>query len=240
MSYPMIPARWRGGTQTDIRRIVIHCTVSPTVVGGAKSVANYFRTTSRPSSAHYVVDPSQIVQCVADNVVAYHDGTNSNSIGVELCDMVNGPAARWDSQAHRDMLTRAAMLVASLGFKYKIPLIKINGAQIRAGNKGVCGHVDMRDAFPGRTSHYDPGPTFPWATFMSMVTTGKGVEDMWPEKLPDYGANMQHPPSADANVLMAWTIAKVRWIDERTTRMEAALGAISNSLKAIHSELEKP
>lgn len=235
MTYTFIPARWHGGSQSSIDRIVIHGTVSPTVVGGAKSVANYFQVTGRPSSAHYVVDPGAIVQCVPDNVVAYHDGTNYNSIGIELCDWVDGLAARWNDQAHVDMLTRAAMLIATLSFQYKVPIEKINATQIRAGERGVCGHVDMRDAYPSRTTHYDPGVGFPWQALLTMAKGGNG--DMWPDKLLDYGANKDSPPLTDSTVLMSWTVAKVRWIDERTARMEASLGAIANTQKAILAAL---
>lgn len=68
------PAKFQGdATNKPINRIVIHSTVSPTVPGGARAVASYFRTgVTRPSSAHYVVDPSEVVQVVYDSVVAYH------------------------------------------------------------------------------------------------------------------------------------------------------------------------
>ncbi len=231
MSYPFVAAGHHGGAQTTIKRLVIHGTVSPTVRGGARGVARYFATTPKQTSAHYVVDPGEIIQCVPDSVIAWHDGTNSNSIGIELCDPVDGPAARWSDSAHVSMLSLASNLVRELATRYSIPMVRISPQQIRNGAKGVCGHVDMRDAFPGSTTHFDPGPAFPWAAFMHMVTSGAGgVEDMWPDKLDDYAAGKGK--TADSNVLMAWTIAKVRWIDERTQAMERVLNDINRKLDA--------
>jgi N-acetyl-anhydromuramyl-L-alanine amidase AmpD len=166
---PYIPARWHGGKQTTIKRIVIHGTVSPTILGGARDVAHFFATEANQTSAHYVVDPGEVIQCVYDHTIAWHDGTNTNSIGVELCDPVDGKANRWQDRLHQDMLKRAANLVRDLCWFYSIPIIKLTPAAIRAGHAGICGHADMRDAFPGSTTHYDPGTAFPWNHFIDLV-----------------------------------------------------------------------
>lgn len=169
---PFIAAKYHGGGQSSIDRIVIHGTVSPTVTGGALAVAHYFQNPPSEVSAHYIVDPATEYQCVFDHTIAWHDGTNTNSIGVELCDPVDGPAERWQDGPHQEMLARAASLVRDLCLSYGVPIVKLSGADIRAGHHGICGHVDMRDAFPNSTTHYDPGPAFPWGQFMSLVAGG--------------------------------------------------------------------
>jgi N-acetyl-anhydromuramyl-L-alanine amidase AmpD len=169
---PFIAAKYHGGGQSSIDRIVIHGTVSPTVAGGALAVAHYFQNPPSEVSAHYIVDPATEYQCVFDHTIAWHDGTNTNSIGVELCDPVDGPADRWQDGPHQEMLARAASLVRDLCDSYGVPIVKLSGADIRAGRHGICGHVDMRDAFPASTTHYDPGPAFPWGQFMSLVAGG--------------------------------------------------------------------
>jgi len=163
-----IPAKYQGGRQDVIERVVIHGTVSRTYCGGARAVANYFQNPTYVSSAHYVVDPCEEYQCVYDHTIAWHDGTNTNSIGVELCDPVEGLLSRWDDEDHQLMLARAAALVRQLCLAYDIPMRYLTIAQIRAGEKGICGHNDMRIAFPGSTSHWDPG-AFPWDRFISLV-----------------------------------------------------------------------
>lgn len=169
---PYIAARWHGGAQSEINFIVIHGTVSPTVDGGARSIARFFATEDNQTSAHYVVDPGEVIQCVYDHTIAYHCGHNANSIGVEMCDPVDGPAERWADEPHQEMLARTADLVRDLCDSYGIPKVKLTPAQLRAGQKGIVGHADVRDAWPRSTTHYDPGPAFPWGQFIALVRSG--------------------------------------------------------------------
>lgn len=163
-----------GPGNKPIRRIVIHCTVSPCERGGARNIAAYFRSDAARGSAHYVVDPGEKVQVVWDSVIAWHAPPNEGSIGVELCDPLisvawdRAHADRWFNDDHQAMLRKAARLVARLGLAYGVPLEKIGPAQLKAGREGVCGHDDVSEAF-GQSSHWDPGPSFPWRTFMAMV-----------------------------------------------------------------------
>lgn len=165
----MGPAKYQGtDNNMPIKRIVIHGTVSPTVAGGARAVARYFRdTVIRPSSAHYVADPVESVQCVYDSIVAYHAPPNRHSIGYELCDRVVGPLSRWDDRPHQRMLKIAASDVARLCLAYGVPIRKVSPLMLRLGRKGICGHDDVRDAWH-QTDHWDPG-AFPWRRFIRMV-----------------------------------------------------------------------
>lgn len=162
------PFRRSSGSNKPIRRVVIHCTVSPCEPGGARNIAAYFRSSSAGGSAHYVVDPSETVQSAYDSVICWHAPPNSNSIGIELCDPMTGPGNRWQNDRHQAMLKRAAKLTAQLCLAYDVPIRKLDPADLRAGKKGVCGHADVSDAF-NQSSHWDPGPAFPWASFMTMV-----------------------------------------------------------------------
>jgi GH25 family lysozyme M1 (1,4-beta-N-acetylmuramidase) len=163
-----IQARSHGGTQTAVTRLVIHATVSPCVRGGAKSVANYFRTTTRAASAHYVVDPGEVVQCLTESTVGYHAPPNTGSLGFELCDPQAGSASRWADANHEAMLRRAATLVRARAKQWGIPLVKLSAADLKAGKRGICGHADVSAAWH-LTDHSDPGTGFPWAHFMALV-----------------------------------------------------------------------
>jgi len=66
------------------------------------------------------------------------------------------------------MLRRAAVLVAGLCLAYDVPIERISPGEARSGHGGIMGHNDVRDAW-GQTSHWDPGPHFPWKDFMGMV-----------------------------------------------------------------------
>lgn len=168
MAYAYIPARLHGDDQDHVNRIVIHATVSPCVSGGARNVARYFQSQEAGGSAHYVVDPGEIVQCVKDGTVAYHAPPNTDTLGVELCDPQTGPASRWGDAAHVEMLARAAGLVRQLAAIHKVPLVRLTVADLKAGKRGICGHVDVSNAFK-LSDHGDPGSGFPWDDFLGLV-----------------------------------------------------------------------
>lgn len=164
------PAAHTGGaTNKPIDRIVIHGTTGENacVPGHARVIARYFRTTTRDASAHYVVDPAETVQVVYDSVVAFHAPPNTHSLGVELCDRVVGPLERWDDKNHRDMLERAAKLVAGLCLAYDVPARFVGPQGLRDGRRGVTTHAVVSEAF-GQSSHWDPG-LWPRAAFMRRV-----------------------------------------------------------------------
>ena len=118
----------------NIKYIVIHYTANDG--DSDESNGNYFATRIIKASAHYFVDDDSITQSVPDNYVAYSVGgskytscsitgggkyykkcTNSNSISIELCDVVkNGqiyPSAK--------TIANAIELTKLLMKKYNIP-----------------------------------------------------------------------------------------------------------------------
>lgn len=127
-----------------------------------------FAHTSRDASAQYVVDPTDTIQCVRDDTIAYGAPPNQGSIHVELCDIQGGSPSRWQDDNHQLMLRRAAALVAGLCLKYDLPVVRLTSAQLRAGKKGICGHIDITNAWH-QTDHVDPGPDFPWTQFLALV-----------------------------------------------------------------------
>jgi N-acetylmuramoyl-L-alanine amidase CwlA len=82
--------RTSAGANKPPTRVVIHSTVSPCKPGGAEQIAAYFRSPAAGGSAHYVVDPDEVVQVVFDSVIAWHAPPNAHSIGIEMCD-IPGP-----------------------------------------------------------------------------------------------------------------------------------------------------
>lgn len=152
------PAAHHGAADNKpIHRVVIHSTVSPCVAGQARATAAYFRGTDRDASAHYVVDPAEVVQVVYDSVEAYHAPPNQHSLGVELCDIPSAlTAARWLGRNHRAELERAAELVAQLCLAYGVPVRYVTAAQLRAGAHGITTHAEVSAAWR-QTTHWDPG-----------------------------------------------------------------------------------
>lgn len=176
------PAHSSAGDNKPIRRIVIHSTVSPCEPGGARNIAAYFRRQDAGGSAHYVVDPAETVQSAWDSVIAWHAPPNSNSIGVEMCE-VPGPlpgdspgSARWKALKkswrwvrpnQRAMLDRTARLTAQLALAYDVPLVFLSPDALRSGRRGITTHANVSAAWR-QSTHWDPG-FWPRRRFMGMV-----------------------------------------------------------------------
>lgn len=181
-----IPAAHHGpNTNAPVSRIVIHSTCpgvgfpAASKAGRAVSTANYFASTSRPASAHYVVDIATTVQCLPENTVGYHAPPNSGSIGIEICSD-GGSKGSFENPAHAYTTTqwlspevwpaveRAAHLTRDICRRHHIPVRKLNAEQLRDGMSGICGHADVSAEFH-QSDHDDPGDQFPWRQFMDLV-----------------------------------------------------------------------
>lgn len=107
--------------------------------GQAWDNANYFRNTYRGASAHYFVDPKDILQVVEDDTPAWHIGdgsrtrkggingyvhpsgaTNTNSIGVELCQDKTTGKDVWHWDFHPDTIEAAEWLIRKLQKEHNI------------------------------------------------------------------------------------------------------------------------
>jgi len=164
-----------GGNYTKVL-LVVHVTVSPEVEGAARGVVGFWNR-GRTGSTQYVVDNREIIQAVREKAYAWAAGTTANKWGihVEHCGMIQ-TVRQWRDGYSTAELRLSAPLFAELGQKYGIPLRRLSPAGVRAavasGNPaqgGICGHADITAAFPGETSHTDPGVNFPWTLWMGMV-----------------------------------------------------------------------
>lgn len=154
----------------DKTLIVIHATVSKETDGGAALVASWFNRPGFKASTQYVVDNKEVIQVVPEKAYAWAAGTTANKRGIhiELVAMPQQTRGEWNDEYSNDELELAAELVAELCAKYNIPVQKLAAADLRDGKHGICGHADVRDAW-NETTHWDPGPGFPWAKFLNLV-----------------------------------------------------------------------
>jgi N-acetyl-anhydromuramyl-L-alanine amidase AmpD len=108
------------------------------------------------ASAHLGIDQEgNAVRMVPDEEKAWTSGDwNPRSLNIELIGFAKWKNPFWRRE-YRPGLRRAAQACARWSIKYDIPLRK------RAGD-GVCGHVHVS----GPGGHWDPGPGFPWKTFL--------------------------------------------------------------------------
>lgn len=164
-------------------RVVIHAT-NPGVgfpaassPGRAQSTAAYFALAVSGGSAQYVCDVAGETHCVPDDVISWNAPPNPGSIGIEICAEGGSPSAaplnysreQWLSPQVWPAVQRAADRTAELCHRFGIPMVRIGPGELRTGAHGICGHVDVSQAWH-ETDHSDPGPSFPWQEFMSTVT----------------------------------------------------------------------
>lgn len=75
-----------------LKAIVVHWTANKGKGANAMANRNYFNSTTRSASAHYIVDDSNIIQCIPDDEVAYHVGAKSyRPKGIKLMEGVYSP-----------------------------------------------------------------------------------------------------------------------------------------------------
>lgn len=121
------------------------------------------------ASWHYAVDKNSVVQSVRDTDVAWHASqANTLSIGIEQAGFARQSATEWNDPDSQAILFRSSRLVAALCVRWQIPIRQLSPAQVKAGASGICGHVDVNAAYGNRNGHTDPGPFFPWATYLSL------------------------------------------------------------------------
>jgi len=111
--------------------------------------------------------------------IAYHAPPNWH--GESIC--LTGRAGRdWtgvtDGTNDIPQLILAAQLVAQRLQARGWPVVKLSPADLVAGKQGVCGHVDISNAWHA-TDHTDPGVGFPWDWFLTSV------------------AKLMHPPTQE-------------------------------------------
>ncbi len=128
------------------------------------------------TSAHYCVDREQILQCVRDGDVAWHAGpVNGYSIGVEHAGTATQTEKEWADADSTAILDRSALLVAALCAEYGIEPRRLSLDELRSGASGIAGHGDVTVAFGTVGGHSDPGPNFPWASYVGSVRQALGL-----------------------------------------------------------------
>ena len=178
MSYTInssIKAKFYGKSRNinTITAIVIHYTANSGTSATAKANANYFATTTREASAHYIVDEySTIYQCVPDNYIAWSVGdsgvgtlknivTNDNSISIEMVSHSNSNGYYIPDST----INRTIELIQDL--KYKYPSIS-----------RVCRHYDVTGKLCPATHCKTEIGESNWQTFLQKLNNTVSVIEM--------------------------------------------------------------
>ncbi len=196
MSIPFIQAKHyrkgRGGHKIDL--FVMHTVQGPERTGTAEGIAEYFRTTTRPASSHYVSDVDSTIQCVKDSdQAAAAPGANQNGLHFELAGYAEQSAADWSDAYSEAMLRNVAALCAEKAKRYGVPLVWLSPADLKAGKRGFTSHNNVSEAW-GRSTHWDPGPWFPHARFLGWVREAMGEKTM-PDDLKTVSVTLNDKPT---------------------------------------------
>lgn len=137
----------------------------------ASGVAEWFAGPLAPmASAHACVDNRQVVLCVrAEDVAWAAPGANRDGYHIEHAGYANQTGDAWVDDYSLAMLKLSAEHAASICAIYDIPAKRLTVEEVRDGkSRGFCGHCDVTEAF-GKSNHTDPGPNFPWDTYIGLV-----------------------------------------------------------------------
>jgi N-acetyl-anhydromuramyl-L-alanine amidase AmpD len=160
------------GRYKSVRLVVIHDMEAPKAGNTAEAVANYFANQypsgQTGSSAHWCIDNNSEVQCVRESDTAWHaPGMNADGIGLEHAGYASERRANWTDAYSAATLQISAKRAAKICKTYGIPARHLSDNELAAGHAGFVGHVQGTHVYGG--SHVDPGPSFPWDVYMTMV-----------------------------------------------------------------------
>src|SRR2546425_899649 len=169
---PAARSNYDTGRSMAITAIVIHETD-----GSYLSALNWFKNPRSHVSSHYLVRAwgGGITQFVAESDTAFHArAANPWTIGIEH--EYNPRQAIWHTDAQ---YRSSALLVCAIAQRYGIPVDR----------KHIVGHNEL----PG-TDHSDPGPTWNWNYYMSLVR-GCSVDRAQAARGSVRSRNRPSPPS---------------------------------------------
>lgn len=151
--------------------IVLHTMEAPERAGTALAVATWFAGPEAPqASAHFCVDSLETFQCVPLSQAAWAaPGANTRGVHIEHAGYASQTDPEWADEYSEAVLTRSAALAVQLARTYSVPLVRLFPADLVAGKRGFCGHVDVTNAFDHGKGHTDPGPRFPWDRYLAKI-----------------------------------------------------------------------
>lgn len=156
--------------------IIVHTNEGP-ATGSIEGLLGYLARPDTQASYTIVVGADgRVGRSNDDSYIPWAAGSPANERGLHICLMGYSRQTRAEWLSRPAQLDAAARVVRDWHDRYGIPLIKINGNQMRAGQRGVGGHADTVDAWHS-TDHTDPGGGFPWDVLLGKAIGVPSTED---------------------------------------------------------------
>jgi hypothetical protein len=166
-------------SQHNIKLIVLHSTEGG---GSAAAVARYFTSASSGGSAHLVLDDNACYRCLRNIDIPWGaPGANEQGFHIEQLGYAAWTQKQW--LAHEQMLDRAAYKIAYHAHLFKIPLVFLTAAGLKAGKRGVTTHAEVSKAWH-KTDHSDPGSGYPIKYVLALAK--KYLEGMEEKARPEF------------------------------------------------------
>jgi N-acetyl-anhydromuramyl-L-alanine amidase AmpD len=157
------------GRRRPLNKIVIHTAEIAETLNSAENLQTWAASGPIGVSWHFSVDADSVCQSVHVTDTAWAaPGANSDGIQIELAGYAKQNSGDWADDYSGSVLDLAARLCAKLCLEHDIPARKISMLELQSGDGGICGHYDVTMAFK-RSTHMDPGPRFPWKSFIDSV-----------------------------------------------------------------------
>ncbi len=158
------------GRQRRVRLIIVHTMEYPERSNGAEWCAGYFSKDGAPkASAHWAVDNDTVVGMVRESDTAWAaPGANADGIQFEHAGYAGQGVKGWADDYSQALLRLSASATAGSANRWGIPVRHLTNTQLASGCAGFVGH-DQVSAVYKLSSHWDPGPAFPWDQYMRLV-----------------------------------------------------------------------
>lgn len=154
-----------------------------------------------------------------DNYIPWAAGSPANERGLHLCFLGYAAQTRDEWLSRPAQLAAGAWVLRDWSDRYGLPLVKLDGAQMQAGQRGFGGHSDTVDAWHA-TNHKDPGKGFPWDVVLElakgttteeddMPTTDEIAKAVWAHRISKPGARQDVAEAGvdneTAGNMLSWT-----------------------------------
>lgn len=210
--------------------IVVHSAETPIQTGRAYQSARYVIT--RGLSAHYFVDPGEIICGLDESLVGWAAGNaNQRALHVEFAGYARYQRDQWlkgDTESGTAMIDRGRKLIADIAKRHGIPLRFLTDAELRAGQRGLTTHAQCSRVLGG-TDHTDPGSGFP----LPLLTLGEDVsifdETVKYQSLKDGSSTGKTTETTFRN----W----IQWITKDITAVVYRVGVLREEVAALREEV---
>jgi len=157
--------------------LVCHTNQGPEGYRSARGLAAYTAQHDVEGGYHEVIDNLEVIRTAYDGDEVNGAGPTANDHGWHVCEIgyAEQTSAQWHDPYSLAEHSHLADRLADRCRDFGIPPVLLSPADLRAFKPGICGHDTVKQAFPNDTTHWDPGPSFPWGLVIKATRQRLGL-----------------------------------------------------------------